>query len=83
MPIIEAQATGRPVISSRRGAIPEIAGDSVCYVDPEDVEDISRGIRLLIENHDYREKLIFLGIQNIKRFEPDMIVKEYQKIYES
>lgn len=83
MPIIEAQATGRPVISSRRGAIPEIAGDSVCYVDPEDVEDISRGIRLLIENHDYREKLIFLGLQNIKRFEPDMIVKEYQKIYES
>lgn len=54
MPIIEANVTGRVVLTSRMGAIPEIAGDAVYYVDPHDINDIRKGFLLLIKNVSYR-----------------------------
>ena len=81
MPIIEAQATGRPVISSRRGAIPEIAGDSVCYVDPESVLGIREGFLHVINDLSYRESLIKLGLKNAERYSSEQMIEAYRKVY--
>ncbi len=81
MPIIEGNMTGRPIISTRRGAIPEIAKDCVYYVDPEDVEGIRYGFLQLINNIGLRENLIDKGLENAKRFRITRIVSEYMSIY--
>jgi glycosyltransferase involved in cell wall biosynthesis len=44
LPIIEAMACGAPVVTSRTGAVPEIAGDAAILVDPYAVESIEAGI---------------------------------------
>ncbi len=36
LPILEAQAVGRPVITSNRAAMPDTAGEGACLVDPYD-----------------------------------------------
>ncbi len=36
LPVVEAMAAGVPVVASRRGALPEVGGDAVVYVDPGD-----------------------------------------------
>jgi glycosyltransferase involved in cell wall biosynthesis len=81
MPIIEAQATGRPVITSNFGAMKEVAGESACLVDPYDIVSIRAGIVRLIEDKEYREALIHAGLENVKRFEVGVIAKSYMSLY--
>lgn len=41
LPALEAMAAGCPVVTSSRGALPEVCGDAAIYVDPDDVEQMS------------------------------------------
>jgi glycosyltransferase involved in cell wall biosynthesis len=44
LPIIESMACGTPVVTSRTGAAPEIAGGAAILVDPFQVESIETGL---------------------------------------
>lgn len=77
MPIIEAQATGRPVVASNLGPMPWVAGGAACLVDPFSVESIRAGIEKVITNGEFRENLITRGLENVKRFHPDRIANLY------
>lgn len=81
MPIIEAQAMGRPVITSNFGAMKEVAVNSVCYVNPLDVNSIKQGILEVCNNEAYRYQLIKDGLENVKRFQPEAIAKQYVELY--
>lgn len=41
LPVLEAMASGLPVVTSNRGALPEVGGDAVMYVEPDDVEQMT------------------------------------------
>ncbi|NQV89696.1 MAG: glycosyltransferase family 4 protein [Parcubacteria group bacterium] len=41
LPVLEAMAVGTPVITSNRGALPEVGGDAAMYFEPEDVDGMS------------------------------------------
>lgn len=81
MPILEAQATGRPVITSHVASMPEVAGDAALFVDPTDVSDIRRAIERVTSDQDLREDLIRKGYENVKRFSPDVIAQQYLSLY--
>jgi len=83
LPIIEAQACGRVVITSNNASMPEIANNGALLVNPLDVNDIKNGINLLINNSKLREELISKGIENVKRFQPEIIANQYQQLYDS
>src|ERR1039457_1051746 len=68
MPIVEANATGRPVVTSNIGSMPEVAGTAACLVDPFDCASIREGILRVIEDADYRNNLVAQGYENAKRF---------------
>lgn len=81
MPIIEAQATGRPVLTSNFGAMVEVAKDSACLVDSFNSNAIRVGIQKIIANASYRNQLIEKGFKNIERFQIDTIAEQYINIY--
>jgi glycosyltransferase involved in cell wall biosynthesis len=81
MPILEAQATGRPVITSNFGAMKEVAAESACLVDPYQVSAIKEAINKIINDEQYRNTLIKKGYKNIKRFSLDYISKQYLDLY--
>lgn len=84
MPIIEAQAVGRPVITSNLSAMPEIAGkDAAYFVDPFQVEDIRNAILRLIEDPSKSNYLVEKGYENIKRFTIEEIASKYKQVYQS
>lgn len=83
MPILEAQAVGRPVITSNVYSMPEVAGDSAVVVDPHDIPAIRTGIEKIISDDAFREDRIKSGFENIERFDPDVIANQYYELYKS
>lgn len=81
MPILEAQAVGRAVITSNILSMPEVGGDASVYVDPLNVGEIKSAIIKLIEDDEYRENLIEKGFENTKRFDSDFIALQYEALY--
>lgn len=67
LPIIEAMACGAPVVTSRTGAAPEIAGGAAMLVDPFDVESIERGLEQATIP-DEAARLRALGQDRVKLF---------------
>ena len=82
VPILEAQAVGRPVLTSDRRPMSEVAGEGACLVDPVDVKSIRAGIDRLIDDDAYRARLIGLGFENVKRYQPERVAQQYLALYE-
>jgi glycosyltransferase involved in cell wall biosynthesis len=83
MPILEAQAVGRPVLTANLSSMPEVAGDAACLVDPYQVREIRNGILKIISDDAYRNELIEKGFENIKRYNPEKIATEYFELYKT
>lgn len=81
MPIIEGQAVGRPVLTSNISPMKEVANNSACLVDPYSVDSIRRGLERIITDDTYREELIALGNENIKRYRSEKIAEQYCELY--
>lgn len=81
MPIIEAQATGRAVVTSNIEPMSSVAGEGACLVDPMDIGAIRESICKIIQDEKYREKLIAQGLENSKKYKSEMIAKKYMNLY--
>lgn len=82
MPIVEANAVGRVVITSNTTSMPEIAGDAAVLVNPFDTHAIREGFLKIIENSALRKKLIDNGLKNHLRFQPKQLAEQYAQIYQ-
>jgi glycosyltransferase involved in cell wall biosynthesis len=68
LPVIEAMASGIPVVTSTGGSLPEVAGDAALLVDPLDVAAIAAAIRRIASDANLRDRLRALGIARSARF---------------
>jgi glycosyltransferase involved in cell wall biosynthesis len=68
LPIIEAMASGAPVVTSRTGAAPEIAGGAAVLVDPFEVESIAAGLEQASVPEE-AARLRELGARRARQFE--------------
>ena len=82
LPIIEAQALSKPVVTSNLSPMKEVAGGGAVLIDPHDVLSIKNGILKLIEDVEFRNHIIDLGERNVGRFDPVGIASQYAEVYE-
>lgn len=82
LPILEAQACGVPVITSKISSMPEIAGRGAIYVDPENVNEISKAIVELSKDQELINKLIKAGFENISHFSWKKTAVETLAVYQ-
>jgi glycosyltransferase involved in cell wall biosynthesis len=68
LPVLEAMASGIPVMSSNRSSLPEVAGDAALYFDPESVEDMSLAMERLVTDAALRQQLVARGNERVKQF---------------
>jgi glycosyltransferase involved in cell wall biosynthesis len=83
MPIIEAQATGRAVVTSIIEPMKTVAGMGAILVDPFSIDSIREGFLSLINNPKLICQSTNAGILNVKRFDKGYICEEYYKVYDS
>lgn len=81
LPILEAQAIGRPVVTSNRSAMPEAAGEGALFVDPESPQSIRQAVQRIIGEADLRQRLIQAGFDNIARYRPQPVARCYEAVY--
>ena len=82
LPILEAQATGRPVVTSNFGAMAEAAGQGALLVDPQDVGAMREAILGLCGNPALRGDLVAAGFENLENYRAEAVAAAYAAIYD-
>jgi glycosyltransferase involved in cell wall biosynthesis len=68
LPVLEAFAFGRPLLTSEVGGSAEVAADAAVKVDPTSVESIAEGLRRLLEDQALRDELVEAGRERLEQF---------------
>jgi alpha-1,3-rhamnosyl/mannosyltransferase len=80
-PVIEAMASGCPVITSNRSSLIEIAEGAAITVDPEDADAIADAIVLLADDNAERRRLSARGIERAARFSLRRMAEQTLDVY--
>lgn len=81
LPILEAQATGRALITSKVASMPEVAGNGAHFVNHSSVDEVREAIQKLINDNTYRNQLIQNGFQNVENYTIESTVHKYLEAY--
>jgi glycosyltransferase involved in cell wall biosynthesis len=68
LPVLEAMASGVPVITSNRSSIPEVGGDAVLYTDPSDIENMRYDLERALFDDEWRDAAIRDGLTQASHF---------------
>lgn len=82
LPLLEAQASGVPVVASKTQALVEIAEGSALFFDPKDSKDMAEKIKMVTEDVDLKNRLIQKGIKNAAGYSWGKTATETVKVYE-
>ena len=65
LPVLEAMASGTPVVATTAGAVPEVAGEAAILVPPGNAEALAAGIEQALAD---RDRLVAAGLDRARMF---------------
>jgi alpha-1,3-rhamnosyl/mannosyltransferase len=74
LPLLEAMASGVPVLTSERASMPEVVGDAALLVNPDDPDAIAEGLAALLGDPGMRETRARAGLRRAFAFRWDRTV---------
>jgi len=83
LPVLEAMASGTPVITSHTSSMPEVTGSSAILIDPFNSRDISVALQELFRSPSLLEHLRVSGIERAKRFSWDQTAQKTLEVFQS
>jgi glycosyltransferase involved in cell wall biosynthesis len=83
IPVLEAFACNCPVLISKDGALPEVAGDACLLFDPQDKNSIIDATNRIISDISVREELRQKGKDRGKLFSWERTANETKQIYKN
>lgn len=83
LPVLEAMASGAPVITGNVSSLPEAAGEAGILVNPEKTEEIRKAMEKVANNPKLREEMIKKGFQQAQKFSWQKTAREVLKNLEA
>ena len=68
LPVLEAMASGTPVLAARTGALPEVVGNAGVLVDPDDPDALATALLGLLADADRQVDLRAAGLRRAEGF---------------
>jgi glycosyltransferase involved in cell wall biosynthesis len=81
LPVVEAMASGTPVITSNTSSLSEIAADAAETVDPTSVDALATAIHHLAGDRAWREELSRRGLARAKSFSWAQTARDMLAVY--
>jgi glycosyltransferase involved in cell wall biosynthesis len=81
LPVVEAMASGTPVITSNTSSLDEIAGDAACTVDPTSIDAIADALVGVATDDAWRRELSARGLRRAAAFSWTQTAKEMLAVY--
>ncbi len=83
LPVVEAMASGTPVITSTISSLPEVAGDAALLIDPTDVGAIANALGQIAADTVLCEQLITRGRAQAAKFTWDAAARQTLGVYQA
>ena len=83
MPVLEAMACGCPVIASKTGCSPEVAGGAAALVDPYDHQAIAQSMLSVLSDEAMRGRMREAGLERVKSFSWRKCAEETLQVFEA
>jgi len=81
IPIVEAMATGTPVLASKTTPAPEILAGSGMVVDPESKSEMGEAMGKVLSEESLKGRLVAAGYERVKEFTWDKTAQKTLKLY--
>jgi glycosyltransferase involved in cell wall biosynthesis len=82
LPLVEAMASGAPILAANRQSLPEVVGDAGCLFEPEDVAALAGLLTRIRSDSTFRAELIRRGRARRQRFSWRSAAEATAAIYE-
>lgn len=81
IPVLESMACGCPIILSKHGSFPEVAGDAGIYFDSDSEEDLREKIQMLLCDDQLRKQYAEKGLEHVKKFDWKVAAEQCLQVY--
>jgi len=82
--ILEAMASGLPIVATKVGGLPEIIkdGENGFLVEPKNPKEIAEKVLLLLEDDELRERISRSFKEKVKNYSWESVVKRLEEVYQ-
>lgn len=82
IPVLEAMASGVPVVCSNATSLPEVGGDAALYFDPLSEEHMCAILHQTLDDSVLRERMAERGLIQARRFHPEVVRSQIQEFWQ-
>lgn len=81
LPVLEAMASGAPVICSNTSSLPEVVGDAACLFNPLSAQEIASAVNRVLEDTSLADTMRTKGLARASCFSWDRTARETEAVY--
>lgn len=81
IPVLESMACGCPIILSKHGSFPEVAGDAGIYFDTDSEKDLREKIQMVLSDENVRNLYAEKGLQQVKKYNWEDAAEQCLQLY--